>query len=127
MGQTTIAPAAPAATTEPAAPTALILAPAITFPLANGRILSGRLEYFRASKSLAVFDDEALTPSLLTVPVADVPAEHEALGADEVLLRNWTEMRGTAEALVQLGIVELTGQTLRVGVFGLHAVVARVL
>lgn len=104
-----------------------IIAPCITFPLANGKTLTGRLEHFRATKSLAIFDDEGLAPSLLTVPRNDAPAEHGALEPDEVLLRNWTDMRGTAEALATLGLVELTGQEVSVGMFRLQALVARVL
>ncbi|MCI4659760.1 hypothetical protein [Cryobacterium zhongshanensis] len=111
----------------PSSPNSRIIDPGITLQLANGKSLTGRLEYFIPSKNLVVFDDDSLEPVTLTVLVAEAPSEHAALGSDEVLLRNWTDLRGAPAALAGVGIVELTGQEVKVGMFRLQALVARLL
>lgn len=104
-----------------------VLDPDISLVLATGKTLTGRLEHFVGSKSLVIFEEESLAPAQLTVLKAEAPDAYAALATDEVLLRNWTDMRGVAAALVDSSIVELTGQEVRVGTFRLHALVARVL
>jgi hypothetical protein len=111
----------------PSSPNSRIIDPSITLRLTSGKSLSGRLEYFIPSKNLVVFDDDSLEPVTLTVLVAEAPTEHAALGSDEVLLRNWTALRGAPAALADLGIVALTGQEVSVGLFRLQALVARLL
>jgi hypothetical protein len=104
-----------------------VLSPRIDLIMANGNTLTGRLENFLAAKSLVIFDDEDLVPKVLTVSSLEAPAEHAALEADQVLLRNWTEMRGAAASLADQGIIHLTGDAVGVGMFKLQALVARVL
>jgi hypothetical protein len=104
-----------------------VIDPSITIPLANGKAVTGRLEHFAGPKSLVVFDDESLAPVLLTVPASEAPEHHAALDADQVLLRNWTDLRGAGDALVDQGIVALTGEEVSIGMFRLQAFVARVL
>jgi hypothetical protein len=105
----------------------LVLAGNISIPLPGGADLNGRLEYFIGAKSLVLFDDDALEPVLLTINAAEAPEAHAALEADQVLLRNWTSMRGVPEILVNSKLVELTGEEVRIGTFQLQALVARVL
>lgn len=100
--------------------------PKVTLELPNGTI-KGSLEYFAGSKALAVFNEDDLGAKQLTVLPAQAPDEHAALADDEVLLQNWTELRGVADALVEQGVVELTGKEVQVGTFRLRALVARVL
>lgn len=99
----------------------------VSLPLANGTALTGSLEYFPGPKALAIFGEDDLGPKQLTVMSTEAPAEHIALADDEVLICNWTDMRGVADALVSQGIVELTGKEVAVGIFRLQAFVARVL
>jgi hypothetical protein len=113
--------------TTAAAPASRVIDPRISITLANGTSRDGRLEYFIPSKQLVVFADDELLSQALTVKVADAPDAYAALQADEVLLRNWTELRGAAASLVDQGIVELTGVEVPVTTFRLQALVARVL
>jgi hypothetical protein len=101
----------------------------VELQLPSGQTLSGQLEHASAARSLFIIDldPEAIDPTLLTVRRSEAEEATAALAPDEVLLRNWTELRGAPEALVQLGAVELTGQEVKVGLFGLQALVARVL
>lgn len=107
--------------------TARVLAPNVELQLSGGRTLAGRLEHFPAGKSLVIFDENELAPTQLTVLAAEAPGAHAALEDDQVLLRNWTDARGAAEALAGQGVIELTGEEVKVGMFGLQALVARVL
>lgn len=105
-----------------------VLNKSITLPLASGKSLTGRLEHFSGPKSLVIFSDDSLEPVLLTVPTTHESEEaYDALEPDQVLLRNWTELRGVHEALVDQGVVELTGQEVSIGMFRLQAFVARLL
>jgi hypothetical protein len=101
----------------------------VELPLPSGKTVSGQLEHAPGGRSLFVIDtdQEAIDPTLLTVRRADAEEATAALAADEVLLRNWTDLRGAPEALAELGAVELTGEAVKVGQFGLQALVARVL
>lgn len=114
-------------TITPSSAASRIIDPRINIRLTNGKSLIGQLEHFVTAKSLVVFDDENLVPKMLTVTAAEAPDAHAALGADEVLLRNWTDMRGAPAALADYGTVELTGQEVNVGPFRLQALVARML
>lgn len=101
---------------------------ALTLP--SGRVISGQLEHATTNKSLFLIDvdPEAVSaPVLLTVPKGEAEDATTALEPDQVLLRNWTELRGAPEALAEAGLVQLTGEEVRVGLFGLQALVARVL
>ena len=113
--------------TTTTAPASRVIDPRVSIRLANGSDLAGRLEYFIPSKQLVVFAYDDLLAQALTVKVADAPEAYDALAPDEVLLRNWVELRGAAASLVDQGIVELTGVEVPVGTFRLHALVARVL
>ncbi|ROR76101.1 hypothetical protein SAMN06295974_3751 [Plantibacter flavus] len=100
----------------------------VSIHLTSGAVITGRLEHMPGAKVLAVFDDNRLDgPAVLTVRESEARAEHSELADDEVLIRNWTNMRGVGDALVQLGIVELTGKEVLVGTFQLQAFVGRVL
>jgi hypothetical protein len=100
----------------------------ITLPLASGKSLTGRLEHFSGPRSLVIFNDDSLEPVLLTVPnTAETAGAYAALEPDQVLIRNWTELRGAPDALATEGIVELTGQQVSIGMFRLQAFVARLL
>lgn len=116
------------ATAAAAVPSTVILKTGLTLTVASGKELSGRLEYFTAPRSLVLFDDDSLEPVLLTVPNTAESAEaYAALADGQVLIRNWTELRGIADALVAQGVVELTGDEVRIGTFQLQAFVARLL
>lgn len=101
----------------------------VELALPEGRALSGQLEHSPTGHSLFLIDldKEVMDPVVLTVSKRDAPDAIDALEPDQVLLRNWTELRGAPEALAEAGLVELTGEEVRVGLFGLQALVARVL
>lgn len=114
--------------TTPTSAASRVLDSRISLMLANGKTLTGALEHFNPpAKSLVVFDDENFIPTMLTVLAAEAPLAHIALADDEVLLCNWTELRGVPAALVDQGLVELTGVEVSVGMFRLQALVARVI
>lgn len=106
--------------------TSRVLDQMVELTLADGTVIAGRLEHFPDGKSLILFDDEAVDPYVLTVPAAEAPAETGALAPDQVLLRNWTEHRGVPEQLAETGLVGLTDEEVKVGIFRLQALVARV-
>lgn len=106
--------------------TSRVLDQMVELTLADGTVHVGRLEHFPAGKSLSLFDDEFVDPILLTVPASEAPAETAALADDHVLLRNWTEHRGVPEQLAETGLVGLTDEEVKVGMFRLQALVARV-
>ena len=118
---------AAAAASAASAPVSRVIQPSASLMLSNTKILAGRLEYFPTGKSLVVFGEDGLLAQALTVPKADAPVETDALAPDEVLLRNWTDMRGAGAALANQGLVELTGREVQIGMFKLQALVARVL
>lgn len=99
----------------------------ISLVLPAGQKLTGKLEHFPAAKSLVISDEAGFVPVLLTVPISEAPEAHDALLPGHVLLRNWTDRRGVGEALARHQLVELTGQEVKVGLFQLQALVARVL
>ena len=102
----------------------------IGLELPGGRILRGRLEYFPQGATLAIFssDDDLNTDiTVLTVKTEEIPLTYSAPSPRHVLICNWTDSRGVASALVDAGVIELTGQEIRVGVFSMQALVARVL
>lgn len=92
----------------------------------QGADLEGRLEHFPEAHSLVMFDEEELTPVVLTVTEKEAPEAFAQLAEDEVLVANWAERRGVADSLVENGFVQLTGAEAKVGPFGLQALVAEV-
>lgn len=103
-----------------------VLDPFVELTLADGKVVAGRLEHFPASRSLVLFDDEAIDPIQLSVAMAEAPTETAALDEEHVLLRNWTEHRGVPEQLAGTGLVGLTDEQVQVGLFRLQALVAKV-
>jgi len=103
-----------------------VLAIDLDLSLPGGGRLQGRLEHFPQGRSLVVFDEDGITLTPLTVPIADAGEHHAQLGPNEVLLRNWTDLRGVAAALVAQGHIELTGREVRIGDFRLEGLIARV-
>ncbi len=89
-------------------------------------VYSGAIEYFPSSKALILTDPDRVDPLVFTVRADEAPEAFSALGDREVLIRNWTENRGSADQLQNQGIIELTGQSAAVGMFNLNALVARV-
>lgn len=89
-----------------------------------GTALRGNLEHFPAVRRMVIFGDSGVDVILLTVN----NDEHtKPLQLDEVLLSNWSELRGVPQELAARGHIELTGETVHIGQFRLEALVARVL
>jgi len=99
------------------------------------RSVTGRLEMFASSKTLAFFPDEDpnelagmyLGPIVITVRADKAPEAHAALLDDEILLDEWTTLREVKMHLVNRGIIELTGKTTQVGLFRVETPIVRVL
>mgnify|MGYP001499118887 CR=1 FL=1 len=92
-----------------------------------GKEITGNVEYYPDAKSLVIFHNDGWDALLLTVPRDEAGDAADALDPDQVLLRNWTEHRGIGEQLAAQGLLELTGDEVKVGMFRLQALVARVL
>lgn len=104
-----------------------VLDPSVQLITEHARSILGRLEYFPGSRTLVVLDDIDTDPCVLTVLATEAPELYAELAPDEVLLANWTDRRGVPESLAALGFVQLTGRSVKVGMFGLEALVARLL
>lgn len=99
--------------------------------------IAGVLEHFPDTRVLAVLPGpgETASPVSLTVTQTDVreagggelPELPGPADPDLVILKNWIHYRTTVDLLVSEGLVELTGETHRVGIFGQLALEARVL
>lgn len=90
--------------------------------------ISGRVEHFPQGHGLVVFDEDGLAPILLSLAEKEAPSQIAALAEDEVLLADWVERRGVADALEKLGLVEIVRrEAVQVGMFPQEAVVVRVL
>lgn len=92
----------------------------------GGTTLRGSLEHFPQSRTVVVFGDDGLTTTPLTVSATESKERPAPLNADEVLLRNWTDLRGVPQELAKKGLIELTGEAVHIGQFRLEALVARV-
>lgn len=112
---------------NPVAPASRILASSIAIETTNAGPINGRLEYYPSGHSLVVFDDAGLAPKQLEATGPEAAEAVARLGANEVLLSNWAERRGVAASLQKAGLIEPTGRTERIGMFGLEGVVVRVL
>lgn len=92
----------------------------------RGKPITGSLEHFPTGHMMAITDDVDHDPFVLTATAAEAPEAVAALAPDEVVLTNYVETRGIPAWLAEHGYVELRRE-LRIGTFGLQAVVARVL
>lgn len=104
-----------------------VVADDFTIDLPGGKSATGTLEHFASAHALVLMSQDQPSPLVLTVTQTEAPAEHELLADGELLMRNWVETRGVASQLADAGLIELTGQSVSVGLFGLEALVARML
>lgn len=103
-----------------------IIAQHIEIERPRGKTITGALEHFPTGHMLAITDDVDHDPFPLTATAAEAPAAVAALAPDEVVLTNYVETRGIPAWLAEHGYVELKNEV-RIGMFGLQAVIARVL
>lgn len=90
--------------------------------------IAGYAEHFPQGRSLVVFDDSGLAPTMLSLTAKEAPGEVTALAEDEVLLADWVERRGVADWLEQHSLVEVVRRVpVQVGIFPQEAVLVRVL
>ena len=103
-----------------------IIAQHVEIERPRGKSVTGTLEHFPTGRMLAVTDDVDHDPFLLTATAAEAPEAVAALEPDEVVLTNYVETRGIPAWLAEHGYVELRHEV-RIGIFNLQAVVAKVL
>lgn len=67
--------------------------------------------YKNGQPALQLWDVEEDEP----VAMASVALDEARLGADEILIKNWSENEGVLEALEKAGVVKATGRTVSTG------------
>lgn len=103
-----------------------VLAQSVELDITGGKTIGGTLEFFPSGHQLALTDDIERDPFPLTATAAEARDVVARLEPDQVLLTNYVSTRGAPESLAKQGFVELL-EPVKIGVFGLDAVVARVL
>lgn len=72
----------------------------------RSKSLTGDVDHYPEARAIVVMPEGGLAPVMLTVRAAEAPDEHALLAEDEVIVADWTDRRGAADALVALGLVE---------------------